>query len=450
MPETVLNPSTTRDVQPSTPTEQVSANGTPKGMRTPLPSSILDSIRAKATQNLPASEVAPTTTPAPAPPSKDEPPKAAASPSKEATPLPTTAKAADTTPAVKPAPAEAKVDGDKPAKKDGIAAVREALERAEARAREVESNYHSTAKEKAEAFAKLAEVEKKAQSLEEKFAKEYEPQIKRLTEKEKRLQEVEEQLRIRDYTATPEWHDTIEKPIAATHERIGRILKQVAVTDPSTGQQRQATVEDFTRIAQIPFLNAREAAAKQMFGEGFVASELTRLSGELETQLENRKQALGQAHIKSQEYFKKAQEEQMANQARLTQVVRENVKKHLIQPAEDDPEEVRAMQDGEAFADDLDRAAQSGNYEVWAPKLAQARADLLNKRILETRFKRVEAENAALKAELKRYQSNEPEVGGSGKGVPPPEGSQMGGPLPKSDLHQHLMSRARELARGRV
>lgn len=432
-------PATDSVKEPTTPTEQVSANGTPKS-RTPLPSSIMDSIRSAATKNLPASAVAPTTSTTTQ--TQDDTPK---EPAKASAP-PAVAKAADATPAAKPADKGAVTDAptDKPAKKDGIAAVREALERAEARAKELKGSLTATAKEKADAFTKAADLEAKVRTYDERFTKEYEPQLKKLAEREKQVQEMDERLKRIDYTQSAEFHDRHIKPISEAQRDVEDLLKQVATQDGSP-----ATMQHFAAVLSAPTLNEGERIAKQLFGDGFTTTEIVRQSARIRSLQRNLSEAQQKAAADALTWHKQQQEQQLTESARMATRVRERLASYMVKPADNDPEELAAMAEGQQLLEQLDKG--HSDPEVRADIVAKAAAAGASRKVMELRLDRMSKENAALKEQLKRYQSNEPDVEGSGKGAPTaaePE-PQPGHRIGPSPVFTHALNKARQVAKGR-
>jgi hypothetical protein len=395
---------TTPDI--TAPTGEGQPAGHPP-QRVPLAKSLLDAINAAATSTAPADKVArsasvplvkeeveagATPAPAPAPPT---PPK------------PEAAKPA--TPTAPPTPPEP----DKP--KKGIDQVREAHERAVAKATELERSLTATAAEKAEAFKKVADLEGKVRTFEEKFAKEYEPQLKRLTEKEKRLQEVEDQLKLIDYTKSPEFHDRNIRPITEASRDVEDLLKQMAVVDPD-GKPQAATMAHFNAILGAPSLNESERVAKGLFGEGFATTELVRQSARIRSLQRNLTEAQQKAQLESVEWHKKQQEAQLADWARFRTTVEERTKGYVVTPAEKDPEEAAAYEAGQSLVTLFDNGVQDVEQRVEV--VAKTRAALASDKLKDLRLTRQQKRIGELEAELAAYRRNEPDVETTGGGAP--------------------------------
>lgn len=412
------------------PKEQMPISGTPLG-KVELPQGLLDKIKAQAT----------TPSGVTATPAKTEP-----APAKEAAPAPAPApKAAEpAAPKVETAPA---ATPEKPTKKEGPAQLREAYERAEAKVKELEQSFTATAKEKAEAFAKLAQTEEKLKTFEERFKTEYEPQLKRLTEREKRAQELEEQLRVRDYTATPEFHERYVKPIADVQGEVASVLGELSVHD-ADGNARVATLEDFNKIHSAPSLNAAEAKARELFGEGFATTELVRHSAKLRSLVRTQQEAMKNAQLESQQWAQEEEQKRTAAQAKFRSTVEQRVHNYLVKPAEGDPEEAAAFLEGQRVIEAVEKAALAQDVEAYADLSARVKASVASEKVRDLRISRLTAEVTNLKKELARYQSTEPAVETTGGGAP--EGDAGDNTLQaQEDFRAKLLSVARKAAAGR-
>lgn len=414
------------------PKQEMSGSGTPTG-RVNLDQSLLDKIKAAATTKAPANKVVDAVAkPAPAPEPKDDsrPAQAkAAEPAKQAVATPP---APDTKSADAPATSGGDDKGKTPKEPKQL---REAYERATAKAEELERSFTATAKEKADAYAKVAELEAKNRAYEERVQKEFEPAIKRLTETEKKLQEREEALRMRDYTATPEWHERYIKPIMDVQEEAKSLLGELVVQ--VEGKDVAAGAEHLNYVIGAP--NAMEAhrRAEQLFGP--FASKIVDYRTKLRALEGKRTEALSKAQLESAEWAKRQQEEQQAAQAQFKQLVQQKVQQYLPRLAEDDPEEANAMLEGVRFSEQLEQGAQ--DPQVWADMVARVKGTVTAEKVQALRLKRAEATIADLRKELAAFQKSEPEVATRNAGQQAaPEGE---------DRFPGLMEKIRSVARGR-
>lgn len=300
-------------------------------------------------------------------------------------------------------------------KHDGPKQLREQYEKlqaihaqAEAKVKELELTYGATTKEKAEAMAKLAQAEEKLGLYEKRVKEEFEPLAKRYEETSKKLTEREEALRMRDYTATPEWHEKYVKPLADTHAEALQLINELVVTKED-GSQVQATAQELNYIIGAP--NANEAArrADQLFGERSpFTPQLVNYRTKLRALETKRVEALEKAKVESEQWFQSQQQRQLDIQQALLRTLQESEKQHRM--ATEDPEEVAALSEGETFAKELDQLQQSGNVQAFGEKLGKARATLQNARVLELRVKRLQARISEQEAELQRLRGTEPQV----------------------------------------
>lgn len=364
---------------------------------TSLPSSILAAAKAAAGE-----------------PPDPEPPKEPAEPA-PASPAPTAAK-----PEPKHEPVAPKEPPKEPAKepikkKEGIEAVREALERQTAKVKELENSASSTTKERADALQKLAEFEAKVAKYEKSIKEDYEPRVARLTEVEKKLQEREEALRIRDYTATTEWHEKHVKPLITARADTEALLSELEVSDPSTGTSRRATGQDFDAVLAAPTLNEAAKIARALFGDD-VYQSVVQQRNRIKSLVNSQQEALKNAQLESQEYFKRQQSaeaearEMLRN--RLTESQRRIMEeeKDIFTIPEGDTELAEALRDGFELADMASGGKPDMTRDQFADTVARARTEIAASKLLRKQIGRVRAENAELKKQLEAYQKSEPDV----------------------------------------
>lgn len=267
--------------------------------------------------------------------------KPVAAPTKPTTPAPTsTSSKAETTPAAK-ATAEAKPADAEP-KKGGVAQLREAYERAQARLTEVETSVLSTAKERDEARQKAEALEQRLLSAETRISKELEPRVARLTEVEQKLQEREEALKVRDYTATTEWHDRYVKPIVDVQQEAGQLMAELTVETPEG--HVPATQDHLNHVLTAPSLNEAAKRATEMFGP-LVAPQVVNLRSRLSALQRKQQEALKNAQLEATEWQKRTQADQMAQREQWLAAVSEREKAHLsdVTVAEGDTETAEAL-----------------------------------------------------------------------------------------------------------
>lgn len=377
------------------------------GDRTPMPASLLAAVNAEAGKS-PATPtaIAPPDPPSDTPPVKETPP---AQPKREIEPV---------KPAATPAQEPAK------GKKEGIEAVREALERAQKRASELEGSLTATAKEKADAFAKLAELESKAAKYESDIEKEYKPRLVKLEQVEKEMQRTREILKIKAYQETDEFHNQFVKPLADTRLEVAELLGELIVSDGEN--QRAATVQDFDEILAAKSLNEAAVIARQKFGPD-ISQQVVNYRTKIRSLERSRQEAVKNAALRAEEYEKQTQEQHhRANQAFRERLLSEANKlistDDLLAVPDDDAELRNSLIEGQTLADRLLNGDQNLTPEQFVTEIAKGRKAIVGGKVLQTKLARANAQIATLQDQLKAYQASEPEVrarngGGGGPAV---------------------------------
>lgn len=334
------------------------------------------------------------------------------------------------TPKTPPEPAKREITPAKPAatpapepakgKKDGIEAVREALERAQKRASELEGSLTATAKEKADAFTKLAELEAKASKYEQDIEKEYKPRLAKLEQTEKEIQRTREILKIKAYQETDEFHNQYVKPLADTRAEVSELLGELIVNDGDN--QRPANVQDFDEILAAKSLNEAAQIARQKFGPD-ISQQVVNYRTKIRSLERSRQEAVKNAALRAEEYEKQTQEQhQRASQAFRERLLSEANKlistDDLLAIPDDDAELKNSLIEGQTLADRLLNGDQNLTPEQFVVEIAKGRKAIVGGKVLQTKLARANAEIATLRDQLKAYQASEPEVrarnGGSG------------------------------------
>lgn len=376
------------------------------GSRTKLPAETLAAINAEAAKNAPQGAAPTDPPPDPAPPAKTA----------------TEAKAAQNTPP-EPKPAAAPAPKDPPADEPkGVKQVREALERAEKRALEAQNSLTATAKEKADALTKQAELEAKLAKMNEELERDYKPRVERLKVVEQELQQREELLKVKDYTATREFHELYVKPLSDAQGEVTELLAELVVNGDD-GTQRKATMDDFNEIIAARSLNEAHEIAQRKFGP--VAPSLVHLRSRIRGLERNRSEAVKNAALHAEEYEKR-QQAQFAQQ-------REHLRNTLLTAAqslasndpelavpEDDTEGRATLQEATQFADRILNGDPNMTQEQFVKEIAKGRVKMIREPMLARKVKRLTDQVNELTEKLKQYESSEPELRprGAGGGLP--------------------------------
>jgi hypothetical protein len=438
---------------PTTPGEGEFQLGKPSAGLVTLDPTIAEKLSALATKSSGTQVKVPETVGgAEKPPATPTPP-----PSRPDKAAPTAAAAPSPQPAATPTKPEVGAPTPPPAVAEGAEvtlkgpkALREAYERAQSRVAELETSYTATTKEKADAYTKLAELEGKAKGYEERIQKEFQPALERLTATEKKLQEREEALRIRDYTATTEWHERYVKPITEVQQEAVQFIGElVANVD---GREVPATAEHLNFIIGAP--NANEAArrAEQLFGaQPAFTGQLVSYRNKLRSLQTKQQEALKNAQLESAEWQKQQQVQQAQHQEKFISMVREKERAYLPEtaPVGDDAELKAALAEGTTLADRLANGAPDMTPESWADTVAQSRARIAGYSVLRKQNARLANELAELKKQLTAYQGTEPGVetrnAGTAPEAPSPDTSLTGSATEamKQQMLAKILKRAR-------
>lgn len=333
-----------------------------------------------------------------------DPPKDISLPPKEDKPA-TTPPAPKEQPKTPEPPKQPEVPDDTPKAPKQL---REALDRAQAKVKEVESRETATAKERADAYAKLAEVEARASKYEQEIETTYKPSLEKLSRIEKQLQEREEQLRIRDYTATQEWHEKYIKPEIEIQNEVHGLLSELVVTNEE-GNQIPATIQHFEAVISAPNQNEAANRAKALFGPD-MAPTVSNYRLRIRTLHNKKQEALKNAQLESAEWEKKQNIAMVQAQELLRKRILDTESKLVQQfkPADDDEELTQALKEGK---DLVDRAFQTNlSPEQTGDLIAEFRAEVQKSKVSDKIISRIKKENEELKEQLKQYQKSEPEV----------------------------------------
>jgi hypothetical protein len=134
-------------------------------------------------------------------------------------------------------------------------------------------NYERLKKDLADRDARLAkyqELEKTGKFGDEE-KKAYEQKVQ---EAEKRRNELEEKIKFVDYKESAEYKEKYEKPLVDAYADGMKAAAQYKITDPATGEVRQATAEDFQAIMQIADPDAAASMIEELFGTGIKAANV--------------------------------------------------------------------------------------------------------------------------------------------------------------------------------
>lgn len=319
-------------------------------------------------------------------------------------------------PATPPAKTEpAKQDSKSDYEKGGIKAVREAAERRDARIKELEASETATRKEIDDAKASHQASLEKLISYESEIEKTYKPQVQRLTEVEKRLQEREEQLRIKDFTMAPEWHDKYVKPVVEARSEAEALMGELEVN--STDGPRMATKQDFDAVLSAPNTTQAILKAKELFGDD-LAHTVVGYRTKIISAERNRQSAFGKAALESAESQKQQQQKFAQHRESLRQRFTAESERlfgeapYIYKPGEDEGDLAEALTEGTKLADLSINGDPNMTEDQFLKVVAKVRSRAAGFPVLEKRMSKLQAENEALKQRLKEFESSEPKLEG--------------------------------------
>lgn len=371
---------------------------------TPIPS-LLDAINQEASKNGPLEETSKEPPPEPVRAEKTPP----AQPQREIQPKETPKPPAE--PAQK--------------KKEGIESVREAYERAQKKASELEGSLTTTAKEKADAFAKVAELEGKLAKYADEIEKDYKPRMARLEQQEKELQKAREVLKIKAYQETPEFHDKFVKPLADARAEVGELLAELIVVEGEN--QRPATAQDFDEILAAKSINEAARIAAQKFGPE-VYQQVVNYRTRIRSLERTRQEEVKNAALRAEEWERTTQQQMSEHQRAVRERILSEANKLIqgdanIAVPDGDTELKAALTEGMQHADLLLNPNPNMAQEEYLAQIGKGRAAIIKYPVLEKKFAKLQKEHDELKEQLKQYQASEPDVrgrsGGNARSVVP-------------------------------
>lgn len=247
----------------------------------------------------------------------------------------------------------------------------------------------------------------------------------RLSEREKRLADLENEIRFSAYERSQEYKEKFEQPFVDAYQTGRAKVATLKITD-ADGNYRQATPEDFDRIARIMDDDTAAEAAAEMFGNRAPVVLYHR----------ERVQELNASRIKAIEDYKKLGGEREKQWQEQTAKQREQIGKlwkqanteaiekypHFFKPIDGDDEGNQLLEQGFQMAD----AAFSDNGNMTPEQRVKLHSAIRNRAAGFSRLayqnKQLTAKIAELEQKLSEYESSEPGQGeGGGKKTETPE-----------------------------
>lgn len=132
------------------------------------------------------------------------------------------------------------------------------------------------------------------------------------------LKEKEDYLRLHHYQQSDDYKNSFEKPWEQAWQKTAKQMAEITVTDPTTGQERQATVLDIERLVNSP-LGAARKMADEMFGP--FANDAMAMRGKIVELFEAREEAIANAKANGEKW----QKEQSENATKQTAALRQEI-----------------------------------------------------------------------------------------------------------------------------
>jgi hypothetical protein len=288
--------------------------------------------------------------------------------------------------------------------------------------------------------AKNAELQQKLQTLEAEKTKAPAEDLKKLTEtlaeREKRLAELDEEIRFSNYERSQEYKNEYWKPFEQAYQEGAATVAGLKITDPQTGEMRQATFEDFEAIMRIRDENTAAEAIEALFGTGVKAQMVTdarrhaeRLNQKRLNALEDHKKNGAERERQRQDQWRQDSEKILKQAGELWQRHRTAPhEKHplFFRPIEGDAEGNKLLEDGFKEADEafsnmnpLDPRLSGDQREAILRRHATAYNKMAAFNRLAHLFKQERSLRMAIEKKLKDFENSEPGAGdGAGGGAP--------------------------------
>ena len=173
---------------------------------------------------------------------------------------------------------------------------------------------------------------------------------------EKRRNELEEHIKYVDYTKSEEYKKQYEQPFFDTYKESRETVALLKVTDPTTGEIRQAKPEDFDAIVAITDINERADKIEELFGTGIKAQQVLAASEKTLAAWKAKENALATYKTKSGEMEKARMEARTKESGEILKAFKETTAEgvtkypHLFAPADGDDKGNAALESGFALA----------------------------------------------------------------------------------------------------
>ena len=234
------------------------------------------------------------------------------------------------------------------------------------------------------------------------------------------IDEREARIRLIDYRNSDEFQERYKKPLDQTLESAMQEVTQLRVNDPVTGEERNATPDDFTSLLQMD-RNASATKARELFGDN--SPLILQLSREVRVKIEAMKKADLDAKAAAETWHKSEAEKRESTTSLTKQTYADYTKernedlKELFTPDPADPAESKLIEQGRYLADQVmtnPAGLPPAKLAILAGEMSVRAAGF---QVLQHRHEKAMARIAELEGKLKGYEDSEPSIG-SGSSAP--------------------------------
>lgn len=228
----------------------------------------------------------------------------------------------------------------------------------------------------------------------------------RLSTLEKQLEDIRAENRALKQETSPEFKQKYDLPFQKAAAYAKRVIEQLSVTNPDTGESRPAKVEDFIEVYNLPY-NKAIARAKELFGDGYQLvinhmTELQRLEYEKNLALEEEKSQWKQREDAERSKHIQQQEEIVKISQKVRQELADSVDDYHDDPT--DKEAAKAREDAYALFD-----SKTDTIQQRIIKNNHIRHRFAAFGPMKLKILRLERQLAEKDAELKTYQNEPPD-----------------------------------------
>lgn len=264
-------------------------------------------------------------------------------------------------------------------------------------------------------------------------------ELERLTKVEARNKELEQAITFLDYSKSQEFVDKYQQPYEQQWTRSMSELKEIVITDPESGSERQMSPKDLLELVNMPLNKARERA-EQLYGSS--ANDVMDHRREVRKLYDAQATALEKAKKDGTEHIKAKQQQTQAQMAEAQKLVGEAWEKtnndiiadakigHYFRPIEGDEAANKKLEAGYKFVDEafavnpMDPKLSKEERAAVVRKHAAVRHRAAGWSRMRHMLEQSLAREKAKDKKLAEYEASVPDLGGrQPNGTPPASGN---------------------------